>query len=200
MRTIPIIAAVLPLCWAISAPAEDTSYRISAARAPYFLCDARVVEDRWLLERVAPPLVKHPANPLITRTGEWEGSGPHMGGTALFDPEEQRFKIWYTVFNRHNYDHRLPFSYNVAYAESDDGITWTKPALGVFQHEADPANNLIALGTDKTQNIDVLLNPLPDRFPGKFLAIHNQKGGVFVSHSDDGKTFSFLQEDRKSVV
>lgn len=179
---------------ALHAPAEDTAYRVSAAKAPYFLCDSRVAEDRWMVERFVPPLVKHPANPLITKTGEWEGSGPHMGGSVLHDPADQRFKMWYTVFNRYNYDNRLPFSYNVAYAESEDGITWRKPALGVFEHGADPANNLIRLGTDKTQNIDVMLNPLPDRYPGKFLAIHNQKGGVFVSHSDDGKSFDFSYE------
>lgn len=185
---------VLFMCMSHSAFAEDATYRISAAKGPYFLIDDRVVEDRWMVERFAAPLVKHPSNPLITKTGEWEGSGPHMGGSALFDPSDNLFKMWYTVFSRHNYDNRLPFSYNVAYAESDDGITWRKPALGVFEHPADPQNNLIKLGTDKTQNIDVMLNPKPGEYPGKFLAIHNQKGGVFVSHSEDGKSFTFLQE------
>ena len=183
-----VLLALLP------AIAEDTSYRVAAAKGPYFFCDDRVVEDRWLVERFAAPLVKHPSNPLITKTGEWEGSGPHMGGSALFDPSDNLFKMWYTVFNRHNYDNRLPFSYNVAYAESEDGITWRKPALGVFEHPADSQNNLIKLGTDKTQNIDVMLNPKPGEYPGKFLAIHNQKGGVFVSYSEDGKSFTFLQE------
>ena len=101
-----------------------------------------------------------------------------MGGSVLFDPEERRFKMWYCVWNRHAYYNRLPFSYNVCYAESEDGISWVKPALGVFDFEEDPANNCIKLGKDKTQNIDVCLNPRPDRYPGKFLAIHNQKGGV----------------------
>lgn len=174
--------------------AEDTAYRVSAAKGPYFLCDERVVEDRWMVDRFAAPLVKHPSNPLITKTGEWEGSGPHMGGSALFDPSDRLFKMWYTVFNRHNYDNQLPFSYNVCYAESEDGFTWKKPALRVFEGEADPANNLIRLGRDKTQNIDVMLNPRPGEYPGRFLAIHNQKGGVFVSYSEDGKSFTFLQD------
>lgn len=176
------------------APGEPADYRVSAALQPYFLVDDRVVEDRWMLERFAPPLAKHGANPLITKTGEWEGSGPHMGGSVVYDPGDGLFRIWYSVFNRHNYDNRLPFSYNVCYAESDDGFVWRKPALGVFDHGADPENNCIRLGTDKTQNIDVMLNPLPNLYPGKFLAIHNQKGGVFVSYSDDGKAFTFLHD------
>ncbi|MCA9442643.1 MAG: hypothetical protein KC964_17705, partial [Candidatus Omnitrophica bacterium] len=70
-----------------------------------------------------------------------------------------------------------------------------KPALGVFEHEADPRNNCIRLGTDKTQAIDVCLNSNPGRYPGKFLAIHNQKGGVFESYSEDGKVFVFLDDE-----
>lgn len=188
------ITAILLTAVLLKSTAEDTSYRVSAAKGPYFLCDSRVVEDRWQSERFSPSLKRHPENPLITKTGEWEGSGPHMGGSALFDPADQLFKMWYTVFNRHNYDNRLPFSYNVCYAESEDGIHWRKPALGVFTQEPDTQNNLIKLGTDKTQNIDVMLNPRPAEYPGKFIAIHNQKGGVFVSHSDDGKTFTFFQD------
>ena len=132
-----IRSIVLFACLSLPVIAQDTAYRVAAAKGPYFLCDDRVTEDRWMVERFAAPLVKHPNNPLITKTGEWEGSGPHMGGSALFDPADNLFKMWYTVFNRHNYDNRLPFSYNVAYAESDDGITWRKPALGVFEHPAD---------------------------------------------------------------
>ncbi|GMV99566.1 MAG: hypothetical protein AMXMBFR84_07050 [Candidatus Hydrogenedentota bacterium] len=171
--------------------AQDTAYRVSAAKGPYFLIDSRVVEDRWMIDRFVVPLKRHSADPLIVKTGEWEGSGPHMGGSVLYDAEARLFRLWYTVFSRHNYDNKLPFSYNVCYAESDDGYTWRKPALGVFKHEADPANNYINLGTDKTQNIDVMLNPIPGRYPGKFIALHNQKGGLFVSHSDDGKSFVF---------
>ncbi len=73
----------------------------------------------------------------------------------LFDPQDRLFKLWYSVWNRHAYENRLPFSYNVAYAESTDGITWRKPVLGLFEFAGSKANNCIQLGTDKIQNIDV---------------------------------------------
>jgi hypothetical protein len=173
-----------------SAPPD--AYRISAAKGPFFLCDKRVVEDHWLIERFVVPPVRHPKNPLIVREHPWEGTGPHMGGSVLRDPETGRFMMWYSVWNRHAYYNKLPFSYNVCYAESDDGITWTKPSLGLFDHEGSTANNCIRLGTDKTQNVDVSFNPLPGVLPGKFLSIHNQKGGVFVSTSEDGRSFTRL--------
>jgi hypothetical protein len=187
-------AAAIAVSLAAGSP-DAAAYHVGAAFGPYFVVDSRVMEDRWLLERFVAPLRKHDANPLIVKDFEWEGTGQHMGGTALFDLEDGLFKLWYVVWESHRYYNKLPFSYNVCYAESEDGITWRKPALGVFEHEPDPRNNCIRLGTDKTQNIDVCINPRPDRYPGKFLAIHNQKGGVFVSYSDDGKTFTFLQDE-----
>jgi len=177
------------------ASAGDTEYRISAAKGPYFPCDERVTEDRWLADRFVVPLKKYEGNPLVVKEYDWEGTGPLMDGSVLYDPKGSLYRMWYGVWNSHNYFNNLPFSYNVCYAESKDGIHWKKPALGVFEHQADPRNNYIRLGTDKTQAIDVCLNPRPDKYPGKFLAIHNQKGGVFVSHSEDGKAFTFLQND-----
>ena len=176
------------------AGAADTDYRIQAAKGPYFLCDERVTEDHWLAERFIVPLQKHDI-PLIEKEFGWEGSGPYLNGSVLYDSEYAVYRMWYSVWNSHNYFNRLPFSYNICYAESKDGMEWQKPALGVFEHEPDPRNNCIRLGIDKTQAIDVCLNPQPGKYPGRFVAIHNQKGGVFVSSSDDGKSFTFLQKN-----
>ncbi len=174
------------------AASEDFSYRVTAATGPYFLCDDRVVEDRWLVERFAVQPQRHPGNPLIVKDHPWEGTGPHLGGSVLYDASETLFRMWYSVFDPHAYKNKLPFSYNVCYVESEDGIHWRKPPLGLFDFQGSRDNNCIRLGEDKTQNIDVCLNPKPDRFPGRFLAMHNQKGGVFLSSSEDGKTFTRL--------
>ena len=128
----------------------------------------------------------------MTRAFPWEGTGPHLAGSVIKDPQSNQWKMWYSVFNQHAYENRLPFSYNVCLATSDDGLNWNRPPLGVFEYEGRTDNNGIRLGTDKTQNIDVCLNPHPERWPGKYLSIHNQKGGIFVSHSDDGQTFTRL--------
>jgi Prolyl oligopeptidase family len=193
MKCLVALTWILAFAWVVAAHA-DTAYRVCAAKGPYFLCDNRVTEDRWLLERFAAPLTKHSGNPLVVKEYDWEGTGPLMGGSVLYDPDDAVYRMWYCVWNSHNYYNKLPFSYNVCYAESNDGIQWRKPSLGVFDREPDSRNNCIRLGQDKTQNIDVCLNPRPDRYPGKFLAIHNQKGGVFVSCSEDGKTFTFLHD------
>src|SRR5690606_21721854 len=86
-----------------------------------------------------------------------------------------------------------PFAYNIAYAESRDGLAWERSPLSVFDAlPEDPANNFIKLGSHKTQHLDIQLNPDPDHVPGKYVALHNDSGGVFVSTSEDGKTFTLL--------
>lgn len=193
-----ILAAITPVAWSAWVESES-DYGVSAAHGPYFACDKRVVEDRWLVERFIVPPQRYANNPVVTREFPWEGTGPHLGGSVLVDPEDGLFKMWYTVWNKEAYYNHLPFSYNVCYAESDDGLQWRKPKLGVFEYESERENNCIKLGLDKTQNIDVCLNPIPDKIPGKFLAIHNQKGGVFVSTSDDGKSFRIVW-DRPAIA
>jgi hypothetical protein len=153
-----------------------------------------VLEDRWQLERVVVPLKKHAGNPVMTRAFEWEGAGPSPC-VVLYDPAARRYRMWYVVWSKHRYDHRLPFSYNVASAESADGLNWERPPLGVFDALAeDSRNNFIRLGKIKTQGIDVQLNPEPGLVPGRYVALYNDSGGLFVATSDDGKDFKRLTD------
>lgn len=171
---------------------SDDAHRVGAVKGPYFVCDARNIEDRWLIERHVVPARRFSELPVMEGAFAWEGSGPHMGGSVVRDPVAGRFRMWYSVFDADAYANRKPFSYNVCYAESTDGLAWQRPALGLFDYRGNRANNVVRLGNDKSQNVDVCLNPRPNRWPGKFLAIHNQKGGVFVTFSDDGATFRRL--------
>ena len=161
------------------------------AKGPYFPCDERIIEDRWMVERFVVPFVKHADNPLVVKDFSWEGTGPLAGGSVLYDPQDGKFKMWYGVWDKYAYEHRLPFSYNICYAESDDGVVWRKPMLELFDRRGtmDEMNNCIKLGRQKTQGIDVEFNPAPRSPRKRFVAIHNDSGGVFVSYSPDGKNF-----------
>jgi hypothetical protein len=101
--------AIFKLCLIVlplminAAPPTTPDYRVSAAKGPYFVCDSRVVEDRWQLERFVVPPKRHPKNPLIVREHPWEGTGPYMGGSVLFDPQDRMFKMWYSVWSNNAY-------------------------------------------------------------------------------------------------
>jgi hypothetical protein len=159
------------------------------ACGPFFPCDDRVIEDRWQAERFVVALQRHPGNPVMVKTEPWEGIGPLMQGSVLFDPHDRLFKMWYLIWDETAYTLKQRFSYNMCYAESRDGLSWSKPMLGVFDHNGGQ-NNCIRLGRNKTQGIDVEWNPKPRSNDDRWMAIHNDSGGVFLSTSRDGKTFS----------
>ena len=161
-------------------------------KGPYFVIDDRIIEDRWMIERFVVPLKKYAGNPIVVKEHPWEGTGPLLGGKVLFDPQDQLYKMWYSVWDSASYYSKLPFSYNIAYAESKDGIKWKKPILNRFDRKdaSYQKTNLVKLGKEKTQDIDVEFNPASNAAENRFVAIHNEAGGVFVSYSADGKTFS----------
>jgi hypothetical protein len=160
-------------------------------KGPYFPVDERIIEDRWMVERFVVPLQWHPENPIMVKDSPFEGTGPMAGGTVLFDSDDNLFKMWYGIFDLNAYQNKLPYSYNICYAESKDGLSWQRPVLGFFDNrgQSDSNNNIIALGREKTASIDVELNPDQSEAAKKFIAIHNDSGGVFVSYSADGKEF-----------
>ncbi|MCA9232196.1 MAG: PmoA family protein [Planctomycetales bacterium] len=160
------------------------------AKGPFFPVDERVIEDRWQLRRSVVPLVRHKSNPVMERQFDWEGVGP-MPQAVLRDPDDGLLKMWYTVWNKYNYDNNLPFSYNVCYAQSADGLSWERPMLQVFDNHGNLENNSVRLGRFKSQNIDIERSPERYRKFGKFLAIHNDLGGLYLTSTDDGVRFDY---------
>lgn len=92
---------------------------------------------------------KHPANPVV-RSGP-KGS-PDYGhailyGTVIYDPAAAgggKFRMWYLgMLQRELAAGQAPGWYRpMCYAESEDGIAWTKPALGLVEHNGNKNNNI----------------------------------------------------------
>jgi hypothetical protein len=83
----------------------------------------------------------------------------------------------------------------VAYAESKDGIAWSKPDLGLFEVMGTRHNNVVFTNAPYTHNF----SPFLDENPGaaataKFKALGGtQKSGLVAFQSADGIHWSFLQ-------
>jgi len=126
---------------------------------------------------------------------------PRREGVALrFDePWEGRFSAYATVLNDDGlfrmYYRGLPsardpdISAVTAYAESRDGIHWTKPRLGLFEHGGTQANNIV-LGTEDAHSRN--FSPFLDHRPGvpadeRFKAISGvEEHGLVAFASADG--------------
>src|SRR5690606_21056757 len=77
----------------------------------------------------------------------------HFYGTVLFD--EGRYRMWYYPVS-HGKDYRDILQGPVCYAESQDGITWTKPALGQVNYKGSLRNNAILLPEDNIEGVHVI--------------------------------------------
>ncbi|MDO9464511.1 MAG: hypothetical protein Q7J67_04350 [bacterium] len=98
--------------------------------------DDLLIENTYKIGRLVHQPKKDSKNPLIKK-GDRES--PHFYGTVLFD--NGRFRMWYSTFWG-NGD-----CGGIAYAESEDGIFWEKPSLGLVEIKGNRNNNLIFFET-----------------------------------------------------
>ena len=115
----------------------------------------QVLWDDQLLE--SHQGVRFEMNP-AARTGEvdlvadkpWESWMTGVYGTVLKD--QGRFRMWYSA--------RASISQEyIAYAESDDGMHWRKPELGLIDFRGSKANNLLTPGSIRPHGGSVWIDP-----------------------------------------
>lgn len=104
-----------------------------------------------------------------------DGKGVTIYGSVL--REDGKFRMWYHAIPA-DWDMQSDMS-SIAYAESEDGIHWTKPALNILEHGPGP-NNLTNLGLHSaTVFID------PDGPPScRYRATGYGHKRLFVTHPD----------------
>lgn len=124
-----LLLAVLAATGSEFLPAEP----MEIGNEPQFLFDLHVVDTTWGLKlkgepvkRVLHQAKKHPANPLIT--------GDDPSHLWVLREADGKFRMWYqaNVKNAEVSTGKGIYSTSVAYAESQDGVHWEKPALDLF--------------------------------------------------------------------
>jgi len=118
-----------------------------------------------------------------------DGAGVSIYGSVLSDAG--RLRMWYCAVPK-DWDYQHDMS-SIAYAESDDGIRWTKPALGVLPHGPGP-NNLTDLGLHSATVFIDPQSPPSHRYRatgcgyrGLFLCRPEiTESGYYTAHSADG--------------
>ncbi|HUT75848.1 MAG TPA: hypothetical protein VM221_13560 [Armatimonadota bacterium] len=141
--------------------------------------------------RVCPP-AKH-AEPLLTADKPWEAmsTGWH---TVLHDGG--RYRCWYEAWGE-TYAHDSEGQ--LCYAESDDGLSWHKPELGLVEYRGATANNILIAGETAfygygLHGSSVFLDPTaPEQERYKLIYMGQMKGyfdgwgcAVVQAYSDDG--------------
>jgi hypothetical protein len=162
----------------------------SAAPRTLLLVDDHDVLYHSGLRRAVVPLVRHEKNPLIP--GKPKGQ---LGYCSTYrDPKTGKYQFWYQT---------TAGGHGVAYAESDDGIAWTLPALDIVKLD-DPTQRNIVLTSEDHYGASVVVDSPGGADPQRRYKMaywsippvegptppdgdkRGPKGGVYVAFSADG--------------
>ncbi|MCB1234241.1 MAG: hypothetical protein KDM91_04140 [Verrucomicrobiae bacterium] len=112
---------------------------------PQFFIDDWLVDNRFAIKyknnavvHVAHPPTKHASNPVYAGDSGYVSVARH--------PETGKFQLWTQVHDWVDKKQGGSTRYAIAYAESDDGLVWTAPNLGLFEWKGTKDNNIVIRG------------------------------------------------------
>src|SRR4051812_11117805 len=87
------------------------------------------------------PATKHLENPVMLpgEPHQWDSLCVSWPGTVLFSERDRKYRCWYTAMDVVQSPDR---TWHTGYAESDDGIHWTKPAISQATFLEKPTNQV----------------------------------------------------------
>ncbi len=111
-------------------------------RTILFVDDEAVMYRPGTIKRVVT-FEKPLAQPVIAPDKAWEGM---LGWTSVHrDAATGRYQLWYQAYQERRTEDKT-LKCVVCYAESADGLTWTKPDLGLFPFYEEKRTNIVLIG------------------------------------------------------
>lgn len=149
---------------------EDTQMKHSRGRR-YSFVDLRGIWDIQGLVQRFHAADKRPG-PVLEADKPWEKCGTSLPSVVYRDG---RFQMWYQVYGMSPDDIQGNPDV-IAYAESDDGVHWEKPDLGLLELNGSKRNNLPTLfGLAPS----VFAGPEEGEYAGKLLAMSMPSAGPY---------------------
>jgi hypothetical protein len=173
----------------------------------FFAFDDQSIPWRENLKLTMVQARKHPANPVLKRGPEGApdhghavmyGSVLHIGG---------KFRMWYLGMSQTATEHGQAPGYwrPMCYAESDDGVKWTKPELGLVDFNGSKQNNICLIESEvySLSRVDDFLSVMHDpdepdparRYKCAFIAhvpFEEVRGGRSALGPDEKRWCSFV--------
>ncbi len=132
-----------------------------------------------------------PRNVAIVHDQPWEGN-ICCYHTVFQDGD--LFRMYYRGAHSDPKTRKVPHQV-VCYAESQDGIEWTKPELGIVEFNGSSANNIIWNGVG-SHNFTPFRDENPECEPeARYKALGTGKGGLVAFTSPDAIHWSLLREE-----
>ncbi len=157
--------------------------------------------DAHLIERLSGSAKQHLHQPeakevVLTTDAPWEGNT-----SAYFTVfrDGDRFRMYYRGSHYDTETKKATHREVTCYAESKDGIHWTKPKLGFFEFEGSKANNIVLDGIGAhcfaAFKDDHSECPPSARYKGIARGRPVGKKGLYVFQSPDGKRWSLIKNE-----
>lgn len=187
MRILLVPAVVLISCVAHAEPIDIGN------RLELFADDFLISEiGEGVTRKVHQP---EPKDVVFTADASWEGN---TSGYYTVFRDDDLIKMIYRGW-AHQPDKIVKELHRefTCYAESKDGLTFTKPELGLHEWEGSKANNII-LDDNSTHNFAAFKDTNPDCPPeARYKGIGGEKkeGGLFVYQSPDGIHWKKIKEE-----
>ena len=151
--------------------------------------------DDWLIERMTG--LEQRLNPPTPREVAIVFDAPWEGNTSAYVTvfrDGDRFRMYYRGSHFDLETGKTPHREVTCYAESDDGIRWRKPKLGLVEFDGSTANNIVWDGIG-SHNFAPFKDANPNATPeARYKAIASGKGGLYAFQSPDGLRWSLMQE------
>lgn len=125
-------------------PIDQRDWPVKIDNSRQLFLDDYLIASLENVRRTVNPARKHPQNPLIDQDKPWEGPGP-VFHTVMRNEKTGKFRMWYNGYHNFKLPSGTIVRWPTCYAESDDGVNWKKPELGLCEYEGSKANNIVIL-------------------------------------------------------
>ena len=143
----------------------------------FLFFDYRELETVEGFARELQQPTKHPGNPLFVADAPWEHGNMQLYGSVVKAPGKP-FQMWYSTIRR-------PWRIYLAYAESDDGLTWRRPLLDFYEFEGQRTNIIL---TNDPHGTAVIYDPDDPREDARYKLVAGAEpsGCICAFRSPDG--------------
>jgi hypothetical protein len=173
---------------------------VEIGTGPQFLLDGWLVDNYWALRykreavrRVFHQPRKYEGNPLIV------GDGGYV--SVARDDKTGKWQMWYqTAVIGAGKGERA--QYAIAYAESEDGIHWVRPELGLYRWKGTKENNICWTGIKGRRASSPFLLDVPekDRKGYRHVMLYRETDGMHLIGSRDGIAWDRASDVRISPI
>lgn len=142
----------------------------------HLFVDDSLIEHKEHVQRTLHPFIKAGPRPVLSADRPWEGRLAYLYGTVL-PGDGGGYRMWY---------HTWAGEYRCLFADSADGLRWTKPPLGLVEFQGSRANNIFVRRTREDHLPQIIHTPWEPSPAQRYKLLNYDYGRSGPEHSVSG--------------